>query len=102
MLDQFVSERVLIPDSSCDFGSPLVFVNKKDDGIRMAVDYLEVNMQLESTENQFPYQPILFQRIGRARLIESIVDHEGSWLNRNAVKDVAALDTYSQEHPELK
>ena len=25
-----------------------------------------------------------------------------SWLNWNAVKDLAALDTYSQEHPELK
>ena len=27
---------------------------------------------------------------------------EDSWLNWNAVKDLAALDTYSQEHPELK
>ena len=35
MLDQFVSEGVLISDSSCDFASPLVIVNKKDAGIRM-------------------------------------------------------------------
>ena len=49
MLDQFVSEGVLIPDSSCDFAIPLVIVNKKDGGIRMAVDYREVNMQLEAT-----------------------------------------------------
>ena len=34
---------------------------KKDGGIRMAVDYREVNMQLEATANQLPYQP---QRLG--------------------------------------
>ena len=27
---------------------------------------------------------------------------EDSWLNWNAVKDLAALDKYSQDHPELK
>ena len=64
MLDQFVSDGVLISDSSCDFASPLVIVNKKDGGIRMAVDYREVNMQLEATANQLPYQPTLFQRLG--------------------------------------
>ena len=64
MLDQFVSEGVWIPDSSCDFASPLVIINKKDGGIRMAVDYREVNMQLEATANQLPYQPTLFQRFG--------------------------------------
>ena len=57
MLDQFVYERVLIPDSSCDFAIPVVIVNKKDGGICMSVDYHEVNMQLESTVNQLPYQP---------------------------------------------
>jgi len=40
MLDQFVSEGDLIPDSSCDFASPLAIVNKKD-GISMTVDYRE-------------------------------------------------------------
>ena len=47
MLDQFVSEGVLISGSSCDFVSPLVIVNKKDGGICMAVDYREVNMHLD-------------------------------------------------------
>ena len=64
MLDQFVSERVLIPDSSCDFACPVVIVNKQDGGICMNDDYREVNMQLESTANQLPHQPILFQRLG--------------------------------------
>ena len=45
MLDQFVSEGVFISDSSCDSASPLVIINKKDGGIRMTVDYREVNMQ---------------------------------------------------------
>ena len=64
MIDQFVFEGVLVPHNSCDFASPLVIVNKKDGGIRMAVDYREVNLQLESTANQLPYQPSLFQRLG--------------------------------------
>ena len=72
MLDQFVSERVFIPDSSCDFASPLVIVNKKDGGIRMAVDYREVNMQLEATGNQLPYQPTLFQRLGGERFYAKV------------------------------
>ena len=43
MIDQFVSERVLIPDVSCSHTSPLVIVHKKEGGIKMAVDYWEVN-----------------------------------------------------------
>ena len=57
MIDQFVYEGVLVLDNSCDFACPLVIVNKKDGGIRMAVDYRKVNLQLESTANQLPYQP---------------------------------------------
>jgi hypothetical protein len=64
LLDQFVSEGVLIPDNSCDFASPLVIVQKKEGGIRMAVDYREVNLQLDGTANQLPYQPMLFQKLG--------------------------------------
>ena len=45
MIDQFVSEGFLVSDNSCDFATPLVIVNKKDGGIRMAVDYREVNPQ---------------------------------------------------------
>ena len=69
MLDQFLSEGVLIPESSCDFANPLVIVYKKNGGIRMAVDYREVNMQLEATANQLPCQPTLFQRLGRVAFL---------------------------------
>ena len=62
MIDQFGSEGVLGTDNSCDFACPLIIVNKKDGRIRMAVDYREVNMQLEPTANQLPYQPSQFQR----------------------------------------
>ena len=43
MIDQFVSEGVLIPDISCSHASPLAIMHKKEGGIRMAVDYCEVN-----------------------------------------------------------
>ena len=74
MLDQFVSEGVLISDLSSDFASPLVIVNKKDGGIRVVVDYREVNMQLEVTANQLPYQPTLFQRWGGQRFYAKVDD----------------------------
>ena len=46
LLDEFVSEGILVSDNSCDFASPLDIVNKRRWGIRMAVAYREVNMQL--------------------------------------------------------
>jgi hypothetical protein len=64
LIDQFEAEGVLVQDHNCAFASPLVVVHKKDGGIRMAVDYREVNQQLISTANQLPYQPTLFKALG--------------------------------------
>ena len=52
MIDQFDSEGVLVSGNSCDFDCPLIIVNIKDGGIRMAVDYRDVNLQSESTAYQ--------------------------------------------------
>ena len=57
LIDQFVREGVLIPDISCTHASPLVIVYKKEGGIRMAVDYREINQYLRVSANQ----DILFQ-----------------------------------------
>jgi len=54
--DQFVSEGVLVPDSSCSHASLLVIVPKKEGGIRMAVDYREVNQFLKVSANQLSHQ----------------------------------------------
>ena len=61
ILDQFVSEMYSypVPDNSCEFAS-----NKKDGGVRMAVNYREVKMQLELIANRLPYQPSSFQCLG--------------------------------------
>jgi hypothetical protein len=64
LIDQFVDEGVMIADNECKFASPIVIVHKKDGGIRMAVDYREVNLQLDPTANQLPYQSTLFQQLG--------------------------------------
>ena len=63
LIDQFVSEGVLVPDSSCSHASPLVIVPKKEGGIRIAVDYREVNQFLKVSANQLPYQNMLFQQL---------------------------------------
>ena len=36
------------------------------------MDYREVNMQLEATSNQLPYQPTLFQRLGGQRFYAKV------------------------------
>ena len=59
LIDQFVSEGVLIPDISSTHASPQVIVHKLQGGIRMAVDYREVNQHLRVSVNQ-PYQDMLF------------------------------------------
>ena len=40
-----------------------MMVHKKDGGILIAVNYREVNKQLQSTANQLPYQPSLYHRL---------------------------------------
>jgi len=63
--DRSICERrVFIPDISCSHASPLVIVHKKEGGIRMAVDYREVNQFLRVSANQLPYQDMLFQQLG--------------------------------------
>ena len=62
MIDQFVSE-VLIPDISCSHANPLVIVLKKEEGIRIEVDYQEVNQILNVSTNQLPHQDMLFQTL---------------------------------------
>jgi hypothetical protein len=88
LIDQFVAEGVLLPDSTCGFASPLVVVHKKDGGIRMAVDYREVNTQLDTTANQLPFQKTLFQQLGGQKYFAKVdnlwgyhqlrLDHESS------------------------
>jgi hypothetical protein len=61
LIDQFVEENVLVADHNRAFAGPLVVVHKKDGGIRMAVDYREVNQQLDTTANQI--RPTLFDKL---------------------------------------
>jgi hypothetical protein len=64
MVDQFVIDGIMVKDENCEFARPLVVVHKKDGGIRMAVDYREVNLQLDTTANMLPYQSMLFAQLG--------------------------------------
>jgi len=64
LLDQLVSEGVLVSNNTCDFASPLVIAQKKEGVIRMAVNHQELNLQLDGTANQLPYQSMLFQKLG--------------------------------------
>jgi hypothetical protein len=43
LIDRFVAEGVMVTDNDCTFTSLIVVVHKEDGGIRMAVDYREVN-----------------------------------------------------------
>jgi len=63
LIDQFKSEGVLIPHTSCTHASPLVIVHKKEGGIQIAADNWEVNQYLRVSANQPPKQDILFQQL---------------------------------------
>jgi len=63
LIDQFISEGALVPDSCGNHVIPLVIVTKKEDCIEIAVDYREVNQFLKVSENQLPYQNMLFQQL---------------------------------------
>jgi hypothetical protein len=58
-----VAEEVMVAENDCRFASPIVIVHLKDGGIRMAVDYREVNQQLDTTANQLPFQQTLFHEL---------------------------------------
>ena len=75
LIDQFVRERVLVSDISCTHASPLVIVHKKEGGIRMAVDYREVNQYLRVSANQLPYQDMLFQQLGGMQYFEKLITY---------------------------
>jgi hypothetical protein len=72
LIDQFVEENVLIADHDCTFPRPLVVFHKKDGGIRMAVNYREVNQQLDTTVNQLPDQPSLFSKLRWQKYIAKV------------------------------
>jgi len=61
LIDQFVSEGVLVSDISGTHASP---VHKDEGGFRMAIDYREINQYLRVSANQLPYQDMLFQQLG--------------------------------------
>ena len=67
-----MSEGVFGPDNSCDFASPLVIVQKKEDGIRTAVDFREVNFQFDDTANQLPCQPMQFLKLGGQKYFANV------------------------------
>ena len=51
LIDQFVSEGVIVSDIFCTHASPLVIVHKKEERIRMAVDHRAVNQYLRVSAN---------------------------------------------------
>ena len=55
MIDQFVSEGVLIPEISYSHASPLVIVHEIRGVIRTGVDCREVNQFLRVSANQIHY-----------------------------------------------
>ena len=83
MIDQFVSEGVLIPDTSFSHTSPLVIVHKMEGGIRMEVDYREVNQFLRVSANQLRYQDMLLQQLAGQLYYAKVDNLWGvSWISK--------------------
>jgi hypothetical protein len=89
-----LAEGVLLPDNTCGFASRLVVVHKEEGGIRMALDYREVNTQLDTTTNQLPFQKTLFQQLGDQRYfakIDNLWEYHQLRLNHERSKITAII-----------
>jgi len=62
LIDQFISDGVVIPNISCTHVIPLVIVHKKEGKIQVAVNYRE-SQSVPACINQLSHQDALFQSL---------------------------------------
>jgi len=91
MLDQFVSEGVLILDSSCDFTNPnpnprSLLIKEM---VEFTVNYREVNMQLDSTAKSIAISAYFISKIEGQRfyaMVDNLWDYHQLRLTENSSK----------------
>ena len=65
-------DKVFIRPSSSPWGCPALFVKKKDDSLRMCVDYRPLNEVTVKNKYPLPWIDILFDQLSGARYFSKI------------------------------
>jgi hypothetical protein len=80
--------RGFIQPSSSPYGSPILFVRKKDGSLRFCVDYRALNKQTVKNRYALPRIEELFDRLQGAKVFSKIDLESGYWQIRIAKEDV--------------
>jgi hypothetical protein len=86
-IDQLVNMGILIPVDYAEVASPLVIVKKPDGGLRMAVDYRELNSQLAPFAGSIPDVHSLFPFLANKRYYAKLDNLWGYYQARVAESD---------------
>ncbi|GFW76660.1 retrovirus-related Pol polyprotein from transposon opus [Trichonephila clavipes] len=90
----------LIEESDAEIAYPIVFVNKKDDTLRLCVDFRALNS--ESVSDDFPMEDAveLIHSIGRANIITTLNLLKGYWTIPMAEdsKNLTSFKTHRQQY----
>ena len=70
-------EKGFIHPSSSPWGCPAIFVKKKDDTLRMSVDYRPLNVVTIKNKYLLPHINILFDQLAGAKVFSKIDLHSG-------------------------
>jgi hypothetical protein len=67
-----LSDKGLIRPSTSEWGSPALFVKKKDQSLRMYVDYRPLNAVTVKNKYPLPHIDILFDQLAKAKVFSKI------------------------------
>lgn len=80
-------ESGIIDKFTSEWASPIVLVRKKDDSIRMCVDYRQLNSVAREDAYSMPCIDDVIDRLGQAKFITTLDLTRGYWQMPMAAKD---------------
>ena len=85
-IEQMLAEGIIEPSSSA-YSSPIVLVPKKDQALRLCVDYRKLNKCTQADAYPMPRIDDLIDRLGNSRYISTLDLTKGYWQVPVAVED---------------
>ena len=85
---EMLLEHQFIRPSESPYGAPVLFIPKKDGGLRFCVDYRWLNKKTIRNQYPLPLPEELFDRLGGAKVFSSIDLKSGYWQMPVRSKDV--------------
>ena len=88
---EMLLEHQFIRPSESPYGSPVLFIPKKDGGLRFCVDYRWLNKKTIRNQYPLPLPEELFDRLGGAKVFSKIDLKSGYWQIPVRSKDVQKM-----------